>query len=239
MVIKGQLIAAGVLRGFLERDDQWAYRIPFAIQWVWPVIILPFAVLAPESPWWLVRKGREEDAKKSLMSLTARNTGVPFDVDAQVAMIRATNELEKAMAESTSYVQCFRGVDGRRTEIASMTWIIQAFCGAALMGYSVQFYQQAGLADTDVFNMNLGQYCMGAVGTIGSWFLMPHVGRRDIYIYGLVAMFVLLLAVGFAGIPERASNGTNVGASWAIGSLLLVYTFMWVFLSPLVLLSAN
>ncbi|KAJ9649370.1 hypothetical protein H2201_006592 [Coniosporium apollinis] len=225
----GQFIAAGVLRGFLERDDQWAYRIPYALQWVWPVAILPFAILAPESPWWLVRKGREEDAKKSLLALTKRGTNVPFDVDAQVAMIRATNELERAMAESTSYLQCFRGIDGRRTEIASMTWVIQAFCGAALMGYSVQFYQQAGLPDTDVFNLNLGQYAMGAVGTIGSWFLMPHVGRRTIYIAGLVVMLILLLAVGFAGIPERASNGTNKGASWAIGSLLLIYTFVYDF----------
>lgn len=30
----GQFIAAGVLRGFLDREDQWAYRVPFAIQWV-------------------------------------------------------------------------------------------------------------------------------------------------------------------------------------------------------------
>lgn len=30
----GQFIGAGVLRGFLNHDDQWAYRVPFAIQWV-------------------------------------------------------------------------------------------------------------------------------------------------------------------------------------------------------------
>lgn len=30
--IIGQLIAAGVLRACLSRDDQWGYRIPFAIQ---------------------------------------------------------------------------------------------------------------------------------------------------------------------------------------------------------------
>ena len=51
-------------------------------------------------------------------------------------MIKATNELEKAMCAGTSYLQCFRGIDLRRTEIASMAWIAQAFCGAALMGYS-------------------------------------------------------------------------------------------------------
>jgi SP family general alpha glucoside:H+ symporter-like MFS transporter len=32
--VLGQFIASGVLRGVLEREDQWAYRIPFAIQWL-------------------------------------------------------------------------------------------------------------------------------------------------------------------------------------------------------------
>jgi SP family general alpha glucoside:H+ symporter-like MFS transporter len=30
--VMGQLLAAGVLRGFLQQDGQWAYRIPFALQ---------------------------------------------------------------------------------------------------------------------------------------------------------------------------------------------------------------
>jgi SP family general alpha glucoside:H+ symporter-like MFS transporter len=30
--VMGQLIAYGVLRGILTRNDQWAYRIPFAIR---------------------------------------------------------------------------------------------------------------------------------------------------------------------------------------------------------------
>jgi hypothetical protein len=33
--VAGQLIAIGVLRGLLGRTDQWAWRIPYAIQWVW------------------------------------------------------------------------------------------------------------------------------------------------------------------------------------------------------------
>ena len=48
----GQFIAAGVLRGFLDIESQWAYRVPFAIQWVWPPIILAGVIFAPESPWW-------------------------------------------------------------------------------------------------------------------------------------------------------------------------------------------
>ena len=47
----GQLIASGVLKGFVGRSDQWAYRVPFAIQWIWPVPIFIACVFAPESPW--------------------------------------------------------------------------------------------------------------------------------------------------------------------------------------------
>jgi SP family general alpha glucoside:H+ symporter-like MFS transporter len=32
----GQLIGSGVLRSLVQRTDQWSYRIPFAIQWIWP-----------------------------------------------------------------------------------------------------------------------------------------------------------------------------------------------------------
>lgn len=30
----GQFIAVGILNGFIHWDNQWSYRIPFAIQWV-------------------------------------------------------------------------------------------------------------------------------------------------------------------------------------------------------------
>jgi SP family general alpha glucoside:H+ symporter-like MFS transporter len=30
----GQLIGSGVLRGLLYREDQWSYRIPYALQWI-------------------------------------------------------------------------------------------------------------------------------------------------------------------------------------------------------------
>lgn len=136
-------------------------------------------------------------------------------------MINATNELEIAMRAGTGYFDCFRGIDLRRTEIASMAWITQVFCGAALMGYSVLFYERASLDTSNAFSMNIGQYAMGAITTILSWFLMARIGRRTLFIFGLSCMCVLLLIVGGLGVSNSR------GAGWAVGSLLLVYTFIY------------
>ncbi|EKD17541.1 uncharacterized protein L3040_006658 [Drepanopeziza brunnea f. sp. 'multigermtubi'] len=219
----GQLIAAGILKGLLNGTTQWAYKIPFAIQWVWPPLILIGCWFAPESPWWLVRKGRLEDAKKSLLRLTSQGSGVDFNVHDQVMMMKATNELEISMSAGTQYWDCFRRTDLRRTEISSVAWLAQAFCGAVLIGFAVQVYERAGLDDSHAFSLNIGQSGMGAVGTILSWFLMQHVGRRKIYLYGLGGMFAILLTIGGLGFADPR----NTRASWGVGSLLMVYTFVY------------
>ena len=45
----GQLIAAGILKAFVSNDTEWAYRIPYAIQWIWPLPIAIVCWFAPES----------------------------------------------------------------------------------------------------------------------------------------------------------------------------------------------
>jgi SP family general alpha glucoside:H+ symporter-like MFS transporter len=46
----GQLISAGVQSAFSDGSSQWSYRIPFAIQWAWPIPLAAILYLAPESP---------------------------------------------------------------------------------------------------------------------------------------------------------------------------------------------
>ncbi|OGE52153.1 hypothetical protein PENARI_c011G10932 [Penicillium arizonense] len=217
----GQLIASGVLKGLATRTDQWAYRIPFAIQWIWPVPIFIGVYLAPESPWWLVRKDRREDAVKSLKRLTRANSP-GFSAEETVSMIIYTNALEKRVETGTSYLDCFKGIDRRRTEIACCVWAAQSLCGAGLMGYSTVFYQRAGLAVSQSFTMSLVQYAIGVIGTLSSWVLMTYLGRRTLYVGGLGLLTVVLLVIGFVSIAR-----STPAISWATGSMLLVYTFIY------------
>ena len=46
----GGLFSTGVLTGLMKNTSQWGYRIPFALQWIWPAPIILATLLAPESP---------------------------------------------------------------------------------------------------------------------------------------------------------------------------------------------
>ncbi|KAI1640251.1 sugar transporter-domain-containing protein [Biscogniauxia mediterranea] len=207
--VVGQLIAAGVLRGFLADDTEWAYRVPFALQWTWPVPILVLILFAPESPWWLERNGQSDEARLSLGKLT--------DYDEET--IHRTVELIRARSILSTYAECFRGVDRRRTEITCFTWISQSLCGSNLMAFAPYFFTVAGLSTDHAYTLQLVGMALGALGVIGAWFLMNYTGRRTLYVWGLFTLFVLLLTMGLLG----AFALTSGGAAWGIAVLLLLY----------------
>lgn len=221
--VMGQFIAAGVNRGSITRTDQWAYRIPFAIQWVWPVPIMIGVMFAPESPWWHVRKGNRDAARAALLRLTSPDKDPNFNPDDTIAMIEHTNELEKHMSEGTSYMDCFKGIDLRRTEIVCCTWVAQTICGTNIMGYFPYFMQQAGLPDVQSFNMSMISLALGMVGTMGSWFLMSHLGRRTIHFSGACCLFTILIIVGSMSFAKTEAS------LWGIGAMLICFVFIYDF----------
>ncbi|KAK6064288.1 sugar porter family MFS transporter [Seiridium cupressi] len=205
----GQIIASGLLRALVDRTDSWGYRIPVAVQWFWPIPLLIGCLFIPESPWWLVRQGRIEDAKRSLARLTSKSDS-SFSIEETVAMIIYTDEHNKTISAGTSYLDCFKGFDLRRTEIVCMCWVTQVLSGSPLMGYSSYFYQQAGLDVSNAFTMTIAQFCLGGVGTVCSWFLMGRAGRRSIYLYGQGSMMVALFAIGFASLAGRSNVASQL-----------------------------
>ena len=217
----GQTVGIGVIKSMLGRTDQWAYRIPYALQWMWPVPLLIGVFMAPESPWWLVRKGRTEDAKKSLLRLTSLNRETDFDADETIAMMVHTTALEEKITSGASYLDCFKGTDLRRTEIICMCWAMQNLSGNAFSGYSTYFLESAGLDPSTSYDFALGQYGINMVGTFGAWFLMTlGVGRRSLYLYGLCGLCTMLFVLGFLGLVPSAHKKE---ASLATGSIMLVW----------------
>ncbi|KAH7073810.1 general substrate transporter [Paraphoma chrysanthemicola] len=221
----GQVIGIGVIRAMLSRDDEWSYRIPYALQWMWPVPLMIGVFLAPESPWWLVRKGKLEEAKKSLLRLTSLNRETDFDAEETVAMMVHTTALEEKITQGASYFDCFRGVDLRRTEIVCMAWAIQNLSGNAFSGYSSYFLQQAGLPSSTSYDFALGQYGINMAGVFGAWYLMKlGIGRRTLYLVGLCGLCSMLFVMGFLGIGPDSQKKSR---AMATGAMMIVWAMFY------------
>ena len=217
----GYLVGTAVLRGFLSLDGAKAYKIPFALQWIFPIPLAIGIYLAPESPWWLLRKGRIDQTYDALKKLSSRST--EEELQSTISMMRYTNQVEEEMKASTSYWHLFKGVELRRTEITVLTYVIQVLT-AALVAYIIYFLEQAGLSSSDSFDFGCGEYSLAILGVIVTWFLIPKVGRRTLLLWGTLFMTVTTFVIGFMGIPGTANHP---GLAYAIGSILLVQYFVY------------
>ncbi|KAH8655386.1 maltose permease MAL31 [Xylariales sp. PMI_506] len=219
--IIGQLIASGVLAGLVSRTDEWSYRIPFALQWMWPVILFPILCFAPESPWHLVRQGRLKEAEASLRRL--QSSGSSVSIEDRLASMVHTNEFEARMTKGTSYLDCFRGVERRRTEIACMSFAGQTLVGLAFAYNSTYFFEQIGLTTDQTYKLNVGGTALALVGTLVCWVaLMPYLGRRTMYIAGSFFLFIIQFLIGILNVR---TDKESIAMGQAV--LTLVWTFVF------------
>lgn len=148
----GQLLSNSVVAGFGDREDRWAYRGPFALQLAFAVFLLAFLPFAPESVWFLVRKGKTEEARKALVKLWGNNV----DIELKLQGVQIT-VAEEAAGEQLGLRDCFRGTHRIRTIISMGVFACQHLVGIIfVLGYSSYFFQLAGLATSDSFAMGVG-----------------------------------------------------------------------------------
>lgn len=219
----GYLLGTGVLRGFLQMTTAAAYKIPFALQWVFPIPLMIGIYLAPESPWWHIRRGHRADAEKSLRRLRAKKYTDEDEIAETIAMMEYTHQVETEMKQSSNYFDLFKGTNRRRTEICVWTYSAQVFC-AALVAYIVYFLEEAGLPATTSFDFGMGEYSLAIVGVFVAFYFVPRVGRRTLLLSGLVFMVVTTFIIGFLGI---AGTVNHPSIAYAIGSILLVEYFVY------------
>ena len=213
----GQFISAGVLKGLVSNTTEWSYRIPFAIQWIWPLPLLVAALLAPESPWYLVRTNQLEAAKRSLERLSEPDHHV--DYDSTIAMMVHTNKLELEERAGVTYWDAFRGTNRRRTEIACMAFLSQITNGGALCYSGSFFFLQTGISADAAYGISLGGTGIAFVGTIISWFYIHRFGRRRIWLVGFACLVVILWTIGFLALPQPQT----LELAWAQSLLCIVW----------------
>ncbi|KAK5698338.1 hypothetical protein LTR17_023745 [Elasticomyces elasticus] len=216
----GITLSSGVIRGVASVPGDLAWRLPFALQWIWPVPLMISAYFAPESPWNAVRRDKIDLARKSLIRLLPDSADKTERVESTLAYIQYTTQLETAETAGATFFDCFRGSNLRRTEINSVVWAAQILCGNAILGFSVVFLEAAGFTPIQAFDVNISLSACYIIGGVICWFLFPHLGRATIYMGGMSVMFVILVIIGGLGWAEGKQ------AQLAVGILLVISTLV-------------
>ena len=208
MNIFGLLMAYSINLGVtlrLEKDDQWAWRIPIIIMQIFPILLMSFISHLPETPRWFITKERKDDAKKALESIHGKKEArSKFE------------ELQKAQDEESDEKVGYKdmllpgGSQFHPTMITVMGQVNQALTGyGAVSVYGPQIFELLGFGVRKAEFLTLGNYISYFLMMTFAWLSIDVVGRRKLMVSGAVGLatcFGLLTIFGSLakvdGIPD-------------------------------------
>lgn len=123
----GLLLAAIVNNSTKDRDDTGCYRIPIAVQFAWAIILVAGTIVLPETPRFLIKKDRYEEATKSLARLRRMDVNDPALIE-ELAEIQANHEFEMRLGNA-SYLEILRGSIGKRLATGCAVQGLQQLAG--------------------------------------------------------------------------------------------------------------
>ncbi|KAK7409524.1 hypothetical protein QQX98_008308 [Neonectria punicea] len=200
-IILGQLLASCVLEVTSRVPGPWSWKTAVATQFGPAAFCLAlFTPLVPESPYYLVSKGRIEDACKSLRKI---RKGEDINIDAEVQIMQDTLAHERQeRAMNASYLECFQDTNLRRTLLACMPISAQLFFGYPLCGNYLTYFLSLSGVD-DAFLITVISVVCAMIAAIFAFFLIERVGRRPQLLAGMYGMLVCLLVVSLLGFFSR------------------------------------
>ena len=117
----GSTLSAWLSFGCRNNDSSWAWRIPSLMQVGIPLCALPLALLAPESPRWLISKDRHQEAFQMLVEYHAGGDQTSSLVASEMQEIAQSIASEREAQNSTKWTDMVKTKGNRRRSFISAT----------------------------------------------------------------------------------------------------------------------
>ncbi|RDW89169.1 hypothetical protein BP6252_01201 [Coleophoma cylindrospora] len=216
----GLVIGISVANSTKNQSSTASYRIPMALQALFPLLLLPALFLyAPESPRWLLEKKKSEEAQRSLRKIIG-----PKECEIQH---------EKATIEQSIRAQELGGKSSWKSIFSSSVERRKAYIGIILQGlqqgsginfinsYGILFFFDIGISNS--FLIQIGLYIIGMPGTLLMQVLVERVGRRILLIITGSIIASALIIMASCGLVE----GNPAWADRLIVSMVYIYMFVF------------
>ncbi|KAJ5682796.1 hypothetical protein N7462_005961 [Penicillium macrosclerotiorum] len=182
-------------------NNSVSWRFPLAFQSFWAIVTLALTQIMPESPRWLVLRGRLDEAQSVLARLVDKSPSDPEVAEAlQVLFDTVNHEKEAETASLRDLLKNDRSQTLRRICLGAGLGLMQQACGVNIIANylpvvltrSIGFSDRLSLVISAVYNHALMMWACTCMLAIDS------VGRRPLLLIGAAGQGIafIMIAVG-------------------------------------------
>ncbi|KAL0947440.1 hypothetical protein HGRIS_013548 [Hohenbuehelia grisea] len=232
----GSIVAAWTTFGTFKIPSTWSWRIPSALQALPSVLQVILILFCPESPRWLVSKGKDEQALKTLAYYHADGNTNDGLVQYEFNEIKSAIEFDRTVASNVGWKSLFSTPGNRRRMriIVALAFFSQ-WSGNGLVSYYLnKVFDSIGITDPTIQLLINGilQIWNLAWALIASA-LCDRLGRRLLFLSSAVGMLVFFTMQTVCS-AQFAIHGTDAAAHAVIAFIFLFYAAYDIAFSPLI-----
>ncbi|KAF1921369.1 general substrate transporter [Ampelomyces quisqualis] len=228
----GAIICTWLTFGTKRIDNDWCWRVPALTQAAPSLVQLAFIWVIPESPRWLIAKGRNEEALYILGKYHADGDTSDPTVQFEYAEIKETLRLEFLYQKHSSYLDFFRTKGNRyRLMLLASLGLFSQWSGNGLTSYyATDVYESIGIMDSDTqLGLNGGLVILSLIVSVSCALLVDRVGRRPLFIAatGFMCVCFVIWTICSSYAEVQKSKAAARGVIAMIWIFTVAYALAW------------
>ncbi|RSL73661.1 hypothetical protein CEP54_000031 [Fusarium duplospermum] len=225
----GGLVINSVCFGTSSLPDNRAWRIPLGLFYIVPTIVVAGIWFIPESPRWLLRKDRVEEAWQNLRKLR-EGAFTDEQIEAEFKELRTSLEQE---VEQGRFIELLQGNNLKRTAIViAVNFLMQASGQAFVSQYGAVYVKMLGTINPFGFNLITASINIVTLTCILLW--TDVIGRRILMIASSCTMFAAMTTMGGLGIESPVADDRKKGVLAMMALFACGFSMGWAPLSYVV-----
>jgi sugar porter (SP) family MFS transporter len=207
-----------------HQTQEFAWRLPIILPVIFPLQLLVFTMSFPESPRWLISKGRTAEAREALIILAGKGNTDDEAIDIEI------NAIAQVLREASDTQRGFRDLFKKgpqrlfyRFSLAIGVNILAQMTGANAVTYygTTIFRESLGLAPEKASLLNACVLTYKILGAVVGFLIIDRVGRQPLFMVSGAGMAVAMS--GLAGTVWAINNRPSFGVSAAATFFMFLY----------------